>query len=172
MGEEKWCGSHNVKRSKTVDTKAVRNKLISVVYVATWAYVICYMILLPLRAMSGSLTLWKLGCMMMSVVRVIRKGNTDAHDVWQPCCHLGHTNLSGLHCPLSAWSSPGPKYTWGLYLGLWSYCSLGLSWCPWPVFPPKSLQMLWVWANTWGHVRIWESCCHQAIRIWVVCTTT
>lgn len=79
MGEQKWCGSHTVKRSRTVDTKAVRNKMTSVAYVAKWGHVI-YRTLLPLRAMSGSLALLKLGYMIMSVARVTTKGNIhDAH---------------------------------------------------------------------------------------------
>lgn len=60
------------------------------------------------------------------------------------CCHHG-PYWYGLCCHLRPWWCSGP----------WSYCSLSLCRCLWPVLPPKAMRMSMVYAVAWSHVDIY-----------------
>lgn len=66
---------------------------------------------------------------------------------------MGHTVLGGLCCHLR------PILHQRTCLGLWSYYSQGLCWCPWSTLPPKAMQMSVVSAATCSHVDVYRPCC-------------
>lgn len=76
MGEkEKQSGSCSVEKSGTEDETVVRNQLTRVTYAApTWGHVMSGPVL-PLRAMSGSVALPKLGSVLMSVTHITTGGH-------------------------------------------------------------------------------------------------
>lgn len=76
-----------------------------------------------------------------------------------PCCCGVHANLGGLCCHLKPWWYSGLGCCWGLDLCAWSYHTLGPSYCPWPVMPPKATQMPRVWVVSCDHVGVWGLCC-------------
>lgn len=87
---------------------------------------------LPPMAISGSMVLLQLGSMLISVNRVIIKGQVD---------------LSGLYCHLRPWGHLDPGSCCGPCLGPWSYGIWSLYCCPSPVLPSKALKMSLVWTG-------------------------
>lgn len=82
----------------------------------------------------------------------------------QAATGIGHIDISGLLCLLSPWWCLGPCCHRGPRQDLWSYCSLAMCWCLWPVLPPKARWMSTLCALDWIHVDVCGLCCR-----WVPC---
>lgn len=86
------------------------------------------------------------------------------------CCHSSYANVNGLHSDLGPWWQLGPGCCLGPYLGMWSYHSQGLDWCPWSILPLKTTKLQGSGAQS---VVVRASEGHAATRdnlIWVSCT--